>query len=98
MGCPASAQGMSARHRTHRTRTTTCTAAHAPPHTLMVRLLSQELADRYARKNFPKNFDAWKLNDSQRKVITTILTRKLTLVQGPPGTGTAIFRAALQSN
>jgi len=64
----------------------------------MVRLLSQELADRYARKNFPKNFDAWKLNDSQRKVITTILTRKLTLVQGPPGTGTAIFRAALQSN
>jgi phosphate starvation-inducible protein PhoH len=49
------------------------------------------LADRYARKNFPKNFDAWKLNESQRKVITTILTRKLTLVQGPPGTGTLFF-------
>ncbi|ELR16091.1 uncharacterized protein ACA1_224920 [Acanthamoeba castellanii str. Neff] len=53
-------------------------AAQPPP---------KELADRYARKNFPKNFDAWKLNESQRKVITTILTRKLTLVQGPPGTG-----------
>lgn len=79
MGITASAKGIPPRRQIS-SRVAACFIVHVDGK-------HQELADRYARRFFPKDFETWRLNESQRKVITTILTRKLTLVQGPPGTG-----------
>eukprot|EP01114_Cavostelium_apophysatum_P005939 TRINITY_DN1711_c0_g1_i1.p1 TRINITY_DN1711_c0_g1~~TRINITY_DN1711_c0_g1_i1.p1 ORF type:complete len:776 (+),score=214.40 TRINITY_DN1711_c0_g1_i1:124-2451(+) len=54
-------------------------AASLPP--------SKLLSQFYSQSNFPRDFQNWKLNESQMNVIQSVLQRKLTLIQGPPGTG-----------